>query len=103
MIADRVLRWIGGGQESLGDMGAEREAKAQFAAVIATGSQATSAGVQASAGDSEKTKPKDKDAEGKSQTDPEQTETNGSSDTSTTSQSAADTSLPSNSDPGNTK
>jgi len=40
IIPDRVLRWIGGGDAPLGDMGAEQQSKQAFGAVIGSGSGA---------------------------------------------------------------
>lgn len=42
IVPDRVLRWIGGDQEALGDMGAEQQSKAAFGAVISSTTSATS-------------------------------------------------------------
>jgi len=45
IIPDRVLRWIGGGDAPLGDMGAEQASKQAFGAVIGSGSGAAQSGL----------------------------------------------------------
>lgn len=47
IIPDRVLRWIGGGDAPLGDMGVEQANKQAFGIAVGTGSQATSQGAGA--------------------------------------------------------
>lgn len=47
IIPDRVLRWIGGGDAPLGDMGVEQANKAAFGVAVSTGSNATSQGAAA--------------------------------------------------------
>jgi len=54
IVPDKVLRWIGGGQESLGDMGTEQASRAAFGAVISSGNSATQAGVGAIGADKKK-------------------------------------------------
>ncbi|SFK54395.1 hypothetical protein [Methylophaga sulfidovorans] len=84
IIPDRVLRWIGGGDAPLGDMGVEQANKQAFGIAVGTGSQATSQGAGAMGNkgttptpDGDKTKNPGKDDD-KQNTDAEKEEKAGS-------------------------